>query len=63
MQNSDYPNTPHGVYRAYEPYSLVYSYDPTDDGPEVEIIKTILFYHTFKELRNERILTLLGVGL
>lgn len=41
----------------------VYGYDEADDGPECEVIKAVFATHTMKELRNERILTLLGVGL
>jgi hypothetical protein len=35
-------------------YLSVYVYDPTEDGPECEIIRSILVSHSFGgELRNE----------
>lgn len=34
---------------------LVYEYDPTADGPEVEIIRAILATHTDQELALETV--------
>jgi len=40
--NDDFPETAHALYSAD---SGVYLYDPTDDGPECEIITRILARH------------------
>jgi hypothetical protein len=37
--------TGHERYRRELPFGLVYQYDPTDDGPECEIITRILAHH------------------
>ena len=45
MYNTDHP-TAHEVYRDRQMCRFVYEYDPTDDGPECEIITRITAHHT-----------------
>ena len=47
-------DTAHRDYWERHNCALVYDYDPTEDGPEVEAGKAIRSVHTSKELRRER---------
>jgi hypothetical protein len=42
--------------------AYVYVYDPTDDGPEVDVCKAVLSNHTEVELRKERLAHLLRLA-
>jgi len=44
------PLTAHRIYWERNNCHLVYEYDPTDDGPEVEIITRILASHPVRRV-------------
>lgn len=45
MIDSSWPTSGHGVYRFNVGFCNLYDYDPTDDGPECEVITRILASH------------------
>ena len=47
------PLTAHREYWERRNCALVYEYDPTDDGPEVEIATRILGADWYYEIKNE----------
>lgn len=47
--------TAHQIFWERNNCPFVYEYDPTDDGPEVEIGRAILAMYTTLELIDERI--------
>lgn len=55
MQASDYwpIPSPHRAYWEHYSNPYVYEYDPTDDGPEVEIITRILAADWYYEIVKE----------
>ena len=56
MQASNYWPAPTAHREHWERFNnpYVYEYDPTDDGPEVEIITRILAADWYYEIDNER---------